>query len=256
MKKNTSSIFNDSDCLSKDEMERYILQKGDKASQRRVEHHLNSCELCSGAIEAYQLDPTLLNKKFSIEEMGIRERKVIPLVSAKWFLTIAASLGLILVSLYCIHEYKKLTQNDKLFSQYHQVLAMDEGTNTRGSNSISELTLDNLPIDIAEDYNQSKYEIALQKLDNLANSKPRAEELIFWRGMCYLELENYTKAISYFEDARMNGKVYFDDASWFLALSYVKTKDFDSAKQILNDIQASPSSLYKQKASDLFDQLN
>jgi tetratricopeptide (TPR) repeat protein len=256
MKKNTTTIFNDSDCLTKDEIARYILQKGDKALERRVEHHINSCELCSGAMEAYQQDPSLLNRKSSIEEIGIRERKVVSLISAKWFLTIAASLGLILVSIYGIHEYKKLTQNDKLFSQYHQVLAMDEGTNTRGSNSISELTLDNLPIDIAEDYNQSKYEIALQKLDNLANSKPRAEELIFWRGMCYLELENYTKAISYFEDARMNGKVYFDDASWFLALSYVKTKDFDSAKQILNDIQDSPSSNYKTKAKNLLEQLN
>jgi FimV-like protein len=41
-----------------------------------------------------------------------------------------------------------------------------------------------------------------------------------------------------------------------LALSYVKTKDFDSAKQILNDIQASPSSNYKTKAKNLLEQLN
>ena len=75
---------------------------------------------------------------------------------------------------------------------------------------------------------------------------------IFLAGMSYVELGNNAKAINEFkkviasnESAKTN--LFKDEAEYYLALTYIRDKDYDFALDLLRSIQGDPAQIYHKK---------
>jgi tetratricopeptide (TPR) repeat protein len=72
--------------------------------------------------------------------------------------------------------------------------------------------------------------------------------------MAYAELGDNTNAIANFknviEDNRQTKSALFnDEAEYYLALTYIRNKDYDYALDILKDIKDDPEHYYHQKVT-------
>lgn len=79
-------------------------------------------------------------------------------------------------------------------------------------------------------------------------------EELFVRGMAFAELRNNDSAIASFKKVLEANKtatkpVYNDEAEYYLALMYLRNKDYDNALELLNKIDEKPDHLYHNKVS-------
>ncbi len=79
-----------------------------------------------------------------------------------------------------------------------------------------------------------------------------AREESFLSAMSYLELNNNTMAIERFKrvlflNQEDKSGLWKDEAEYYLALTYVRNKDFDLALELLYKMQGNPTHLYNQK---------
>lgn len=157
----------------------------------------------------------------------------------RYVLAIAASL-LLLVGAYWSYTYFTLTP-DKVFSSAYQPYEL---TTTRDGN-LSET-------EIEKAYREKNYTEVIRLHDNDTASSAKTE---FLSGLASLALGDDTKAITclnaVLEKNSISGKSIFnDEAEYYLALSYIKNKDYATALVLLKKIKNDPAHLYHEKVSD------
>ena len=88
----------------------------------------------------------------------------------------------------------------------------------------------------------------------ISTEKPETSAL-FFAGICSMELGDYSNAVRYFNELiYQNNLLFTQQASWYLALSYLKTNQKTEAKKILEHIVKEYK--YKhQEAVELLDEL-
>ena len=108
----SNNIFQATDCLSQEELLRYVKGEMTKEEMRVVELHLADCEICFDAVEGFSLVEksrlekiqTELHHRIQEKLQLAEEQKVIPIYK-KWYSMAAAIALLFLTSVYLVKEF-------------------------------------------------------------------------------------------------------------------------------------------------------
>lgn len=134
----------------------------------------------------------------------------------------AASVALLCVALFYT---SKLSKPDYAEYNTYEPLALVE----RGDE-------DSTRLQAQEDFNAKEYEKAIADFDVLLLEDKGNTELLFYKGIAFLELDNITEANKLFNTVKASGSIYKDKATWMLALSALKRKDYEACKALLKEI--------------------
>lgn len=88
-------------------------------------------------------------------------------------------------------------------------------------------------------FNQKDYARALAALDQLLAAEPDNPKASFYRGICLLELDRGAEARAVFEPLAAGNSALKEDATWYIALSYLKEQDKAACKSALMKIDTS-----------------
>ncbi|MER3498447.1 MAG: hypothetical protein C4308_07330 [Chitinophagaceae bacterium] len=204
----------------------------------------NSFLLAKQAVNSYGIQQqvatvhkTMMQEfKSSAKVVGINSRRKI----IRWTIAVAASVLLIFIGIQGYNFYQ--LSADKLFNE--QYSGYELGT-TRDSQNLS-------LIETAYKSNNYQQVVNLVKKQENASAEDR-----FLQGLSYLQLNNLAEAIQSFNavisiNKGTNQGRYKDEAEYYLALSYLKNRDYDQAVALMKNIHNDPNHLYHKKFSDRF----
>ena len=150
-----------------------------------------------------------------------------------------AGIAIVLLIFICIAGYKFYTLSpEKLYAENYipyKLTTIRDGNDTTSA--------------IEKAYNEKNYSgvIALNRLSVLSIKD------VFLTGMAYLEIEDYSRAVRSFQvvilDIKDNKIVLKDVAEYYLALAYLRDRDYDQAIELMNAIHDNSSHSYTKKFS-------
>lgn len=153
-------------------------------------------------------------KSISKKEFKTKKSKVIPF--KPWQYATAASVA-ILIGLF-------LFQNTNP--------SFDDYNNPEGA-YFTERGLENGTLKAAQEaYNEKKYKKAIPYFETILKEN-KSPELQFFYAVSLLEDNQFQKAESNLNELKQGTSIYKDKAIWYLALSKLKQKDYESCKNIL-----------------------
>ncbi|HMG14119.1 MAG TPA: tetratricopeptide repeat protein [Saprospiraceae bacterium] len=252
------NIFDKRACLSREEMKAFLDQSLDKSSLIVVENHLLDCQLCSEALEGIKLNPDILNKlpREFMQTSDIKkevELKTIeyPLNNNRYWLRIAAGVILLIGITSLLWQYMNKPAGNNLYTDNFKPLPPISNT-VRGenSNAKSETISDAMMAYGLGQYNKA---INLFKQNLVHNSLDNESQL--YLGISYLADNRPQNAIDALRKVRINSEEYFNEASWYLALSYLKMSDAGKTEKILHELVKNES-VYSEQARVLLIKIN
>ncbi len=224
-------------CLTKMEIKAYLAKSTSKHESFEMENHMLDCELCRDALEGYTQHPNGLNNKDSKTKS----------YSFKSWLAIAAGLIILVLGGLAVHKYQIANQHNSIFAQFYQKPNWDN--QTRGAASSSELN------EAVQNYNQGLYQAAVPSFDSLLNSKEDNNQMRLFKGIAHLEMNEFSQAEEELNTVRINSDVYFEEASWYLALLKIKTENLLEAKAYLDELIELENSFYRDRALEMKNRL-
>ncbi len=258
-------LFNHTPCLSPKEVASYLNGEMDAADRSRVENHLLDCDLCTTAVEGYaevdglnQADLSFLetyNKTLDekmepkLDEAIVRTLE--PRPTRFLFSRIAAAV-LILMIPFSTYMYWSNTQSDRLYGQYFA--SMDVNNEFRGLEEMASLDTDLK--NALDNYKQRQYEACIPQFEAYLERTPENSEAILYAGIASLETGYYQKADDFLTTVRINSERFFQDATWYLVLTKVKSSQKDEAVDLLEDLlKKNDAGFYAEKARALLKEL-
>lgn len=164
----------------------------------------------AAALKAFEENLKSISKK----EFKTKKSKVIPF--KPWQYAMAASVA-VLVGLF-------LFQNTNP--------SFDDYNNPEGA-YFTERGLENGTLKAAQEaYNEKKYKKAIPYFEIILKEN-KSPELQFFYAVSLLEDNQFQKSESNFNELKQGTSIYKDKAIWYLALSKLKQKDYESCKKIL-----------------------
>jgi len=103
-------------------------------------------------------------------------------------------------------------------------------------------------------YRNGNYRSAVSNLEELKAKHPEKEVLNLYLGNSYLQTNQIEKAITEFQSID-SLSTYYENAQWYLALSFLKTNEETQAKNILKKL-LKYNGAYNKKASSLLKELD
>lgn len=147
---------------------------------------------------------------------------------SRWIWAVAASVALILVAWWGFQGGFQ-DSNQKLFEAYYET---DPGLITAMSGT------DSYEFDRGMvDFKEGKYQEALARWELLLKENPADDTLLYFVAMAHLEMENYPLSQELLKQvADEDSSEFKEDASWYLALIYLKKGEMEEAKLILSNL--------------------
>lgn len=210
------------------------------AADTTLQEALESLRITSEAVHLYGLKKKVLGIHKQMMEEGhspvkqINSRKKL----VRYAVAIAASV-ILLIGSYMAYNFYTITP-EKVFASNFQ--SYELVTNRDGNAEESELI---------KNYRGKNFSAVI----GVVYDRTYTTEELFVRGMAFAELKNSDSAIAEFNKViaanKMAAKpVYNDEAEYYLALEYVRNKNYKEALELLNTIKDSPGHLYHDKVSD------
>lgn len=208
-------------------------------TDKDLENELEGLLIAREALKQYGLQ----QKVASVHQQMMNERKapVRKITSAKrnirYAIAVAASI-LLIVAGYIGYNFYTLS-SEKVFAANYRIYEL---TGVRDDSSAESA--------IETAYKTRKYtELLTIRLD-----RPFTIKEDFLRGMAYAETGDNANAILTFKKVVEDNKaaqtnIFRDEAEFYLALTYVRNKDFDFALELFKNIESSPKHLYKYKVT-------
>ena len=167
-------------------------------------------------------------EKTPAKTIGINRRRILT------GLAIAASIALLIFALNQIFQ-------QPLYDQYaiHQPLNLIEKSESAPTAAQAQ-----------EQFNNKNYKGAYQSLTTYLEQFPDDTKALLAKGISALELNRYEEALTIFDQIHQGSTVFQSTGTWYLALTYLKQKNFEKAKEFLNQIPRSDRLLYN-KAQEL-----
>jgi len=140
---------------------------------------------------------------------------------------IFVSIAAIIAIVFSLNIYQDNRRMDKLFETYYTPLEYDSQLMSRGEETISpELA------SAMESYQNKDYATALKKFETISNVD---ENYLIYKAICLLETEQIEDAITLLEKLVANGEgtEYYQQACWYLALTYLHNHQDNNAVKIL-----------------------
>ncbi len=174
------------------------------------------------------IEPVLEN------QTNIPIRKVKPLFQ-RVFQYAAAACVLLLIGV----VWYDSTSSSRLYREYYHA----EAEGGRG------ISIDNCPDKISISlYYQKAYQAFLESTSKQALSPC----LAYYKGLCYLETNENSKAIGLFKQGLQSSDNYIKQSSeWYLGLALIKNNQEDKAKDVFKQILKTPEHQYEINAKEL-----
>ena len=140
------------------------------------------------------------------------------------------SIAAIIAIVFSLNIYQDNRRMDKLFETYYTPLEYDSQMMSRGDDTIS--------LELAsamESYQNKDYATALKKFETISNVD---ENYLIYKSICLLEIEQTEDAITLLEKLVANGEgtEYYQQACWYLALSYLRNHEDEKVVNFLDNI--------------------
>ncbi|NAS31137.1 tetratricopeptide repeat protein [Flavobacteriaceae bacterium R38] len=253
MVKRTKKLFED--------IENYLDESNDSKGKSRLKERLNKYSDLYLEVEKHQdLKEALsdkdaiafkeklvaIGKELKTEEGNVPEETTEPKVTSMFFSWRIAATILVIIGLGSYFIINSLSPNKSdLLNQYFSVYPL-EGV-IRGDSLGSSLTK---KLNV---YSNGDYQSAIINLEELITENPGKEVLKIYLGNSYLQTNQVNKAIAEFQSID-SISMYYENAQWYLALSFLKTNQEVEAKEILRRL-LKLNGAYNNKASDLLKEL-
>jgi len=248
-------IFQTTQCLSKEVLERYA--KGAITGDLRfqVENHLLDCPLCNTAVEGFAVvdsDTTILfneifeeidTKTTNPSQIDTRPNRQIP-----WN-NIAAGL-FFLITLGAAFWYFQGSQADRSYLAYFET--QDKNLIAR---SIDE---GNLSADLQPGlslFNNGELHASLSFFEDYLKLKPESSIAAYYAGMSALELGELGRAFSFLLSARLNDEQLYDLTTWGLVRIHLEREEQAEAILLLEELTKAEDSYIKDNAMSLLKEL-
>ena len=108
--------------------------------------------------------------------------------------------------------------------------------------------------DMMDSYEEGNHAETIKKMTRYIKNHPNNHKIKFYRGISYLNNNEYSKAIKDFQDVILAGAEYRDDAEWYLALAYLNTESKMTALEHFKTI-AEKQNEYSAKAREAIAEL-
>ncbi len=185
----------------------------------------------------FQDEHTNLKKQLVEIESNLVPRKR----KTNWYLMAASIIFLVSIGFYWNHYSSK---PEVLYAEYYSVASNTSHPITRNQNNSDELTKAFVAYE-SEAYDQA------QELFNKLFKRTNNSELLFYEGICYLEIGQTDAAIETFiNHIDFNDKL-LGKSKWYLALAYLKNNSKSEAHVILDEIISVSSNYNYEKAKQL-----
>lgn len=185
-----------------------------------------------------------------IRKLAERKNPNLVLKTVYW---VTSSAAVILLAFTINHFYKANSPSQQLFAAYYEPYYDDAGTHRGGSFISGE---DSLLLTKAMDlYENKNYAEALKVFNNISDNY--TNDIALYKAISLLETNETKQAIQLLiGEIEKNGEgwEYYQDAQWYLALAYIKSKQTKEAKEILQQIVADER-VYFEKAKELLQRL-
>ena len=199
------------------------------------------------AYQEYLLSDDAKKIKLAINNANNKYKRnsITPIKRFRWY-GVAASLVLLIAFSYTFTSNQNTPEN--LYADYSNLSELPSLTQRSDA--------DKLLSDAEKLFFNKQYLGAVRSLE-LYNEKYNSQSAntLLYKGMCYLELKQYTKAELIFNTLKSSDTLDKNKAYWYLALTSLKQENITDTKKILQVI-VSNSYYNNQKAEQLLAKLN
>lgn len=219
---------------------KYIHGELDSIERGKFETELKSNQ---GLMEAYRLytkmdgylnDHDAERIKGKLKQAHERFMRDKPKMKRFTWIYKAAALVIILISagvVYWLATDRPSVSPEELYSTYYNPYST-----TIDYRSDASLLSDTFQ-EALETYESQEYDTALILFKKIISTEKPETSALFFAGICSMELDDYRNAIIFLnEQIYQNNLLFTQQASWYLALSYLKTNQKTEAKKILEHI--------------------
>ena len=250
-------IWDTETCLILDEIKKYLTEQLDEQHVFRVENHLLDCPLCTDAVEGYanhynfDTDQQLNSLPPNAPKPSIGTSPPAQNSNLSLFNRIAAAILFVLVA-GAVWLYWNNQQPERLYQAYHEPYGDEALLATRSGNNSAESTAFQEILRLQKAGNYQSGIIQLQQYLAESPQHPLASMLL---GVAYLENNQLSEAQQTLTTVRINHELYYEEASWYLALAYLKELKQAEAKPILEELSNQAAGQYRDQAKALLEEL-
>ena len=139
------------------------------------------------------------------------------------------SIAAIIAIVFSFNIYQDNRRMDKLFETYYTPLEYDSQLMSRGEETISSELASAM-----ESYQKEDYASALQMFETIPDVD---ENYLIYKAICLLETKKTEDAITLLEQLVANGEgtEYYQQACWYLALTYLHEHEEDKVLRLLEN---------------------
>lgn len=195
---------------------------------------LESAKSASACVRMEQSDKTKQIVKELLcddETVPTVQTKLTPSRIKRLWLSVA-SIAAFVVIVFSLNIYHDNLRMDEAFRTHYTPLEYDVQLMSRSETSPLSLEL----TEAMEAYQRQDYSTALQKF----NIIPYIDEnFLIYKAICLIETDQLPQAISLLEDLVSHGEAteYYQQANWYLALSYLKAHEGEKAKMVIEEMK-------------------
>lgn len=175
-------------------------------------------------------------------QLNIIHHKLFEQKNLRIWIMVAASVSVLLT--FGIWQLTKPDKAEKLFASN---MTVEPGLPVPMS-----ATTDYAFYDAMVDYKSEKYELAEKKWKTIVQQYPANDTLNYFIGCALFNQENYLASIPYFEIvSNATVSTFSAKSEWYLALSFLKTEDFNRLKILARDSKSE----YADRINQLYQKL-
>ncbi len=230
--------------LQKEELHKFEDRlKGDDVLSQLVE---DTKELIAGIDYAARNETLSKLKSIEAELPPFKETKTVSIYKKPWVLGVAASISIVLFSVYYVLFQNQITPNEELFDQHFEVYPNIIAPTVRGAENIEKA----LKEKAYYTYDLGLYEEANELLSQLPVDEDEGAVYLY-RGICYLMLDDNEGALQSFNAYKASDfELFLPQVNWFMGLTYLRAGEVERAKEVWEEIPEGNS--YRGKVEEIF----
>lgn len=249
-------IFDRKARLSKEDLHSYLKQTTDKNTTQKVEKALVDSPLLNDAVEGFaDFGADEMYNVPSFEQFQVERAEESWLNKNRSWINKILSILLILLLGAAVYLYWQDTQSrntDRIFATHFNELNDLSIYALRGVKKESEMISleqkDSIKKQALLDFQRNEIPTAIQGMNVYLDLVPNDLQALFYQGYMHLMQGDAPTAIEYLAPLVYQKTDYKDEIRWYLGLAYVKAKDKESARQILEELSSDGHEFFAKKA--------
>lgn len=228
--------------LTEQEMSEFEdVMRGDAEAQEQVAQHK---QLLRGLEIGFnkELKELLIEEESKIQDTPVQKpsriKSLYPLMG------LAVAVALLIITFFTLRDDS--LNPEELYAQYYKVYPNVESPVSRSESS---------EMNPFAAYEAGDYTTAMANFTEMHTSDPENPALLFYSGMCQLELGQPKSAVELFHEVvNMQSKKYTRPAMWYQSLAYLKSGSIKNAKNLLEQLLREDD-VYATKANEILNVL-